>query len=133
MLKVVFDTNIYLSAILFGGLPQRLVKEALEKKFALYISQEIISEVLGVLSKKFRYPAEKLRQTEILLKDLSTLVYPQEVIKVIKKWPADNRILECAVKAKADCLVSGDKKHLLPLKQFRQITIVSAREFLKLL
>lgn len=133
MFKVVFDTNIYLSAINFGGLPQRLIKKALEKKFALFASPEIITEVLGVLSKKFNYPALKLKQVEMLIKDLTVVVYPQEVIKVIKNWPADNRILECAVEAQADYLVSGDKKHLLALKEFGGIKIISAREFSKLI
>jgi putative PIN family toxin of toxin-antitoxin system len=133
VLRVVFDTNIYISAILFGGIPQKLITHALQKQFQLFISPDIITEILSVLSKKFHFSETKVKTIELLLKDLAVIVYPKEIITLIKNHPADNRILECALAAKANCIVSGDKKHLLLLKKFRRIKIISVQAFLKVI
>lgn len=129
MVKVVFDTNVYISALLFGGLPQKLFKLAFENKFELYISPEINSEIFSVLIKKFEYSPTRARQVVSTINSITHLVHPRQTINVIKKWPADNRILECCYEAQANFLVSGDKKHLLPLKKFHSTQIVTTSQF----
>lgn len=125
MLTAVFDSNIYISAFNFGGSPLQLVVLALQDKFRLFISEEIITEVLGVSAKKFKYHPQRIKRLDTFLRDLAYVVHPSLTITKIKGWAADNRILECAFAAKADCLVTGDKRHLLPLKQFKGTRIVS--------
>ncbi len=130
MIRVVFDTNIYISALLFGGIPKQLLYFAFEDKFKLYISEEILNEISFVLRKKFKYPPNRVEQVVDSIKTVSTLIYPTQTVNVIKNWPSDNRILECCQKAKANFLVSGDHKHLLPLKKFYSTQIVTPQEFL---
>jgi len=65
------------------------------------------------------------------LMEILTLVVPQLKINEIKYGP-DNRILECAVEGKADFIISGDKKHLLPLSEFKEIKIITASQLLKI-
>lgn len=132
MLRVVFDTNVYVSGLLFGGIPRQLILKALENQFELFISDEILTELSSVLAKKFKFSAKELAEAEDLIKTLSTTVRPRETVRKAR-WPADNRILECAVTAGADYLVSGDKRHLLPLKRYSNTTIVSPSEFWRIL
>lgn len=129
MLKIVFDTNIYISALLFGGIPQKLLIAAFENEFELYTSEEILNEISAVLRKKFSYSPPRIQQVLNSIVALTTLVHPTKTINLVKNWPADNRILECCHEARADFLVSGDKKHLLPLKKFGSTKIITAKEF----
>lgn len=128
--KLVLDTNVYISAIHFGGLPLHLINLAADEKISLFVSREIIAEILGVLRQKFRYSPAQLDQIEALILDACQLVAPQTRISTIKTDPADNRILECAMEAQADFIVSGDKKHLLKLKHLHTTPILSPRQFL---
>ena len=129
MLKVVFDTNIYISALLFGGIPRRLILQALDRHFNLYISDEIITETCAVLAKKFTYSNRQVDQVRQLLQQLAHLVQPASTVNLIKNHPADDRILECALTANANYLVSGDKQHILPLKQVKSVKIITAQDF----
>ena len=133
MIRAVLDSNVFISAIHFGGPPAKILKQSLEGKAKLFISREIIAEIVGVLRKKFTYEKEALEEIEDLLQQTCVLVEPSLVVKAIKGKPADNRILECALEAKADFIVSGDKKHLLPLKKFKGIKIVTPKKFLEIL
>lgn len=83
------------------------------------------------------YPKFKIErlQKEVFLKNLirvAILIHLKQRINIIKADSSDNRFLECAVEAKANYLISGDNKHLLPLKNFRGIKITSPGEFLEL-
>ena len=133
MLTTVFDSNIYISAFNFGGIPFQLVVLALQGEFKLFISEEIVTEVLAVSAKKFKYNQQKIKRLDAFLRDIAGVVHPGMTVTTIKGWAADNRILECAVEANAHYLVTGDKKHLLPMKQFKGIRIVSPQQFLRIL
>lgn len=128
-IKAVFDTNIYISAIIFGGNPRRCLELARDKEIELFSSKSILLELAQKLQKKFRW--NKI-ETEDVIQGLSAfvkLVEPKMRINVIED-KADNRILEAALEAKADYIVSGDKKHLLSLRRFKNIPIISSKEFL---
>jgi len=131
--RIVLDTNIIVSAIQFGGLPAEILRLGLADEIKLYISKEIIIEVIGVLRKKFNYEREVLKEVVELILGTFTLVTPKERVRIIKNQPADNRILECGLAAKANYVVSGDKKHLLSLGRYRRIRIISVKEFLEVL
>lgn len=132
MKKVVLDTNIIISAILFGGKPQEILLLVLKGKIWNFISRYILEEVRGVLRKKFSFSEEKLDKIEWLLGECSIVVEPDFSLAKIKNKPADNRILEAAVFAGADYLISGDTKHLLPLGKIKKTKIVSAEGFLRI-
>lgn len=131
MLKVVFDTNIYISAIHFqGSVPRKILELADAGHFHLLISKQIIAEVRGVLRVKFKYDLARLDLAEELIISISQVVDPRIKIKFIKEDPDDDKILECAVEGKADFVVSGDR-HLLEIKEYKGIKIISARNFLE--
>jgi len=133
--KVVLDTNVLISSLLKPKSKARdIYRLALRGEIELYTSVDLINELSRVLEyPKFGF--EKL-QKEVFLKNITRvatiLVNPGLKINVIKEDPPDNKFLECAVEAKVDYLISGDNKHLLPLKNFQGIKIISPSEFLKL-
>jgi len=132
MTKVVLDTNIYLSGLIWPeSLPGQVLKLARKRRIEVFCSRFILDELKKILSIKFDYPQEfSQRYIEELLKFVK-IVKPQVAISVISKKDDDNRILECALKAKADVLISGDRKHILPLKKVDGTQIISAREFIR--
>jgi len=133
--KVVLDTNVLISSLLKPKSKARdIYRLVLRGEVELYISVNLISELSRVLEyPKFKF--EKL-QKEVFLKNLmkvaTVLVDPKLRVNVIKEDPPDNKLLECAVEAKADYLISGDNEHLLPLENFQGIKIINPSEFLKL-
>ncbi|MFA6250074.1 MAG: putative toxin-antitoxin system toxin component, PIN family [Candidatus Shapirobacteria bacterium] len=133
MTKVVLDTNIIVSAIVFGGKPREIMDKVVLGGLRGYISKFIIYEVRAVLGRKFDFSSGALDKVERLLLEDFELVEPKKEFKKIKQLVADNRIVECALEARADYLVSGDKKHILPLKRVGKISLVSAEEILDIL
>ncbi len=128
--KVVLDTNTYISAILFGGKPEKIRKLSKEGKIELLVSEAIIAEVAEILRKKFNWESWQISQMIDEIRETATLVIPNQTLSIIKKDEDDNRILECAVEGKAHYIISGDKRHLLPLKEYQGINILSPAEFL---
>ena len=131
MRKVVLDTNVLISAIVFGGKPRDVFNRIIKGQIRLAISKDILDEMEGVLSgKKFQYPEQVIRSIRNALEDFAEFVTPQKAVKKIKDDPDDNRILECALESGAQLIISGDH-HLLELKQYRNIKILSPSDFLR--
>ncbi len=131
MIKVVLDTNIYLSGLIFpGSAPEEVLNLGRKRQILVYISPFILSEIKNILISKFDYSDDYAKKlTDEVLK-FTVLIQPITKINIIKENKDDNHILECAVAAKADFLVSGDKKHILHLKKIKDTKIISAKEFL---
>src|SRR3989344_1957162 len=129
--KVTFDTNIFISAILFGGNPRQCLELAREGVIELVVSKAILLELAGKMGNKFLWEEAAVESLIEGIAGFAKIIIPEEQLDIIKEENADNRILECAISAKADFIVSGDKKHLLSLKKFRGIEIISARQFLE--
>lgn len=130
MLKIVADTNILISAIIFGGVPDQILNLVREQKIKLLTSDAILYELADVLSKKFKFPLWRIEQALLEIKDIATIIFPKHHLSIIKKDESDNRILECAIKGKVQYIISGDKHHRLPLKKYRGVKIISPAEFL---
>ncbi|MHB8859883.1 MAG: putative toxin-antitoxin system toxin component, PIN family [Thermoleophilia bacterium] len=134
MYKAVFDTNVYVSAAAFGGKLEILFRLSWgsHRRFRLYTSNDILKETVRVLaSDKFRFTREEISDTIATIVDAADVVEPKTKITVLSDDP-DNRILECAVKTKADFIVSGDS-HLVSLKEYKGIPILKPAQFLALL
>lgn len=136
-LKIVADSNVLVSALLWVGIPHKLIKLAENKTITIYISLPIIEEISEVLVRpKFMERIKELKTTpeEIVESLLSSVevVHPAVSINEVESDPDDNKILECAVTANADYIVSGDP-HLLELKSFRGIPIVTPRKLIEVL
>lgn len=128
--RVVFDTNIYISAIVFGGSPRILLEMARSKDIELYTSKAILLELSRKLIEKFDWDTESTSEVISGIGVFANVVSPSKKLHVIKQDDTDNRILECADVSKADFIVSGDKRHILPLKKFGKTRIVTPSEFL---
>ena len=115
-MKVVFDTNVLVSALVFPG---GRGEEALRR---------IVDELLGVLARKFSRSAEELAHVAVFISELATTARPGRRLKVLRDAP-DNRILECAVAGRADAIVTGDHA-ILALREFQGIRLLSLRDYL---
>jgi uncharacterized protein len=131
VLRVTADTNIYISALNFGGMPERFLRLAEAGGIQLITSDAILTEVGKVLrGDKFAWPEEEIDKALRQLSRFSERVQPTHTLDIITVDPPDNRILECADAGRADYIVSGDH-HLLRLKQHGNAPIVRVADFLK--
>ena len=129
-LKVVIDTNVFISALNFPGIPREILKLLRRGEIELYISPFILGEIKRILLDKFGWSEQRIEKALNLINKRTILIWPKIKVSVIKEKDDDNRILECAVEANVHFIISGDKRHLLPLKEFRGIKIISPSEFL---
>lgn len=128
-MKVVFDTNIYVSALVLPrSQAASAVTRIIDEVDELIISKAIIDELLGVLARKFSRDADELARVAVFLTDLAAVVRPRRRLRVLTDEP-DNRILECALTGDADAIVTGDGA-MLELEIFRGIRLISLREYL---
>jgi uncharacterized protein len=133
LIRIVVDTNILISAFLFGGKPEMVLERALLGHVSLVASRDILNELEGVLcGKKFRYPPEIARSIVREFETMCEIVAPTRSLAVVKADPYGNMVLECAVEAKVDYVVSGDS-HLLKLERLEDIPILSPAQFLEAL
>ncbi len=128
-MRVVLDTNVLISALWFGGQTQKLWKLVESGKIENVVSPPILRELAEALLSKIGLPLSDVEKLVSAVKDISFLVRPKRRVWVIRTKETDNRILECALEAKVDVLVTGNMKHIRRLGQFRGIPILTPREF----
>lgn len=134
-MRVVADTNVVVSGLFWRGAPRQLLDAARAQLIDLYTSPALLAELSDVLLRdKF---AERLAAAEVDSNDLvmgyaalAKVIKPADFISIIIDDPDDNSVLECAVAAHADAIVSGDN-HLLNLSSFRNMPILTANQLLK--
>ena len=127
-MKVVFDTNVLVSAFVAEGLCSVLLRRASQKEFFLIVCSKILDEFERVLSKKLKTSYTLIKEAVQLILEVSQLIEPTAPIQPFCRHQDDNEILTCAVSAKADYLVSGDND-LLEIRCFSGVRIISPREF----
>ena len=128
-MRVVFDTNILVSALVFpGGRGDAALRRVIARTDQLVMSKPILDELLDVLSRKFAREAEELAHVAVFVSELAMVVAPKRRLRIVQDDP-DNRILECALAGHAEAIVTGDKA-LLALKSFRNIPMVTLRAYL---
>lgn len=127
--RIVVDTNIYISAIFWGGKPRELIDLGRDKRIHIFTSLEIENEIAKKLRTKFRLHHEEINQ---ILLDFMTFTVPVKVtttIEAVREDPEDDKFIECAILSRANYIASGDK-HLLDLKEYSGIRILKASEYL---
>jgi len=135
MIKVVLDTNVFISGLLWHGTPRKILRAADEERLFLFTSRELLEELANVLQRqKFKsfLSRRKLDYKDALVQvvRLSRLVVPKPFsAPVVIQDPSDDKVLVCAVTAGVDRIVTGDA-HLLDLKEFRGIPILTPTAFL---
>jgi putative PIN family toxin of toxin-antitoxin system len=134
-LRVVLDTNIYISGLIFGGVPGEILAAAVAGSFILCVSDVIRDEVVSTLKRKFQMSDDFIRAGCEPLWEAALEVSPATQLALVATDPDDDRILECAVDCRADVIVTGDD-HLLTLfnsplpPAIARIRILSPRQFL---
>ena len=132
-MRIVLDTNVIVSGLNFPGNERMVLELALRGRFELFLSWFILGEVSGVLTRKFGWDQERAIRAVSALQNAATIVEPPRLAEVIEGNHPDNRVLECAVAVNADYLVTGDRRHLLPIGVHRGVSIVNAPRFLSAL
>jgi putative PIN family toxin of toxin-antitoxin system len=131
-LKVVFDTNIFISAFVIpGSKAEEVYVDVLRGSFILCSSVAILTETAQKLREKFGWPEDTVTRLLKTVAKVAMIVKTRSHLHVLSDEP-DNRILECAIEAKADFIVTGDN-HLLSLKQYQNIKMVKLSDFLQIL
>jgi len=133
-MRVALDTNVLVSALIGKGKPTKFVRNVLQKRIELLTSKPILDEFVEVIARpKFLDYVDESEVKDFLqlIVDVSTVVDVRSKFNVIADR-SDNSILATAYDGKADYIVSGDK-HLLNLREFRRIKIVTVDQMLKIL
>jgi len=131
-LKVVFDTNIYISAFVIpGGNAEKAYLHAIDGDYELCTSVAILAELARKLEGKFDWEKRNIVQLITSISNVAAVLKTEPWLKVLSDDP-DNRILECALKAEANFLVTGDK-HLLKLRSYENFEIITLSAFLRML
>jgi putative PIN family toxin of toxin-antitoxin system len=128
--RITADSNIYISALNFGGKPLEVVELARAGEIELAISNAIMTEVSRILYQKFHWAPEDISDLVEQLLDFCKYVQADYTLDVVPTDPDDNRVLECALKARSDTVVTGDTD-LLALGNFRGIIIRTPSDFLR--
>lgn len=133
--RVVFDTNVLVAAHNWpGGMADRAYWLVRRGAAELHTSAFILGEMDRILREKFDWEDDRVARAVAQIRRISASVHePEERVDVIEGDPTDNRILECALAAEAEFLVTGDKKHLLPLGSFRGVSVIGLRDFVAML
>jgi putative PIN family toxin of toxin-antitoxin system len=128
--RVVFDTNIYISAFITpGGRGETALLQAIGGRIELFTSVPILTELAGKLRKKFHWDDGHITAAIRHVAAVATVIRPVERLAVLADEP-DNRILECALAAKAALIVTGDH-HLLALGSYQNVRVITLAELLE--
>ena len=133
MLRAVYDTNVLISAFISRGSAEVLFRAVLSGEVVLITSEDLLAEFREVLGRgKFGFSTQQVDRMVRVVRGAVIVVKPRQRIRIITQDPDDNLVLECAFSGGADYVVSGDK-HLLDLGKYRNIRIISVKEFKKFL
>ena len=132
-MRVVFDTNVFVSTVIKpDSLPAFAFSLTRYDGARLLVSNAIFIELQRVLLEKLNIDPKKAMSFLDMLAKRAESVSPRHALNVVHADPSDDRILECAIEGKANAIVSGDR-HLLDLKKFRRIPIITVREFIDII
>ncbi len=130
-MRVVFDTNVFISAFVIpGSQGERAFFLARERRFELCTSVAILTETAGRLREKFDQDEGDIKEALRQISRAAVVVRPSRTLTAVED-KADNRILECAVEAQVDLVVTGDR-HLLKLRAFEGVPVIRLADFLRL-
>lgn len=130
-MRVVLDTNVIVSALVFGGTPQVILDLVSEGEIELVISPSLFVELAGVLEDKFHFSPQRVEQHLADLWAVAHVVTPRLTVHVFGgKDEPDNRVLECAIAGHVNAIVTGDNR-VLRRKRYQGIPILNPTQFLR--
>ena len=132
-MKIVLDANIFVSSFFWGGNPRMVLERVIAGKDKLFITKEILDEVKEVMRRpKFHADIERIDYFIKLIDEISNEVIPKYKITNGSRDKTDNKYLECGISANVDCIISGDV-HLLELMEYKNIKILTAKNYLEII
>jgi len=135
-MKIVLDTNIWLSGLFWDGEASKLIELIEKRKFEVFVSNEVLNEIVDVLNKESKFQRfleskeQKISDLIRTILSIGSLISVKSKLDVVKTHEADNRILELAVDSRANYLISYNR-HLLDVKEFKSIKIIDPGMFLE--
>lgn len=132
MIRVVIDTNIFVSGIFWeGNFCSKIIDLWRYSKVTIISSLEIIEELGETLRDfKIRMPEDMIKEWQNKIIENAIIVEPKEKLNIVKNDPKDNKFFEAALAGNANYIISQDKKHVLSIKEYKGIKTVSPEEFL---
>lgn len=120
------------SAFIAAGPPSRLLEEAIDGRLELVLFEPVIAELERVLTEKFEFEPQRWSEVETLVRELAveSVNAPADLAEAVTGDPADDLILACAIEAGVEVLVSGDRKHLLPVGERGGVRILTPQALL---
>lgn len=130
--RALCDTNVLVSAFIAGGPPSRVIEAAIDGRIELVLADPVLDELDRVLAVKLGFEPERVREVRALLSDLASarVGAPAGTPEAVTGDPDDDVILACGVQAGAHVIVSGDRRHLLPIGEYRGIRIIAPQTLL---
>jgi uncharacterized protein len=130
--RVLCDTNVLVSAFIAGGPPSRVIEAAIDGRIEFVLADPVLDELERVLSTKLGFHANRLREVTTLLSELASarVAVPSTTPEPITGDPDDDVILACGVDAGVEIVVSGDRRHLLPVGEYSGVRIVTPQVLL---
>jgi uncharacterized protein len=130
--RTLCDTNVLVSAFIAGGPPSRVIDASIDGRIELVLADPVIDELERVLTLKLGFEPERVRDITALLIDISVarVDAPTQPVEAITGDPDDDVVLACGVNADVQIIVSGDRRHMLPVREHRGIRIISPQALL---
>ena len=129
-MKIVLDANIFISSFFWGGNPKAIVERIISGIDELFITKEILDEIEEVIRRpKFHADNDMINYFISSIEEIGNKITAQKLVKIGSRDRSDNKYIECGIAANTDYIISGDI-HLLELKKYENIKIVSAKDYL---
>ena len=131
-MKIVLDANIFISSFFWGGNPRTVLERAIAGIDELFITKEILDEINNVIVRpKFHADADEINYFINSIEEISNKIIPRKRIDNGSRDKTDNKYIECGITAHANYIISGDI-HLLEIKEYETVKIVTAKEYLEI-
>ena len=131
-MKIVIDTNIFVSSFLWKGNPRKIIDRVTSRIDRLYITDEILFEIKKVmLRKKFNLNEHIVDNYINTIKYFSIKIFPENIIESISRDKDDDKFLKCGIEGNVDYIITGDL-HLLELKNYENIKIMKPKDYLEI-
>ena len=129
-MKIVLDANILISSFFWGGNPKTIIERIISGIDEMFITKEILDEIYGVIRRpKFHADNDRINYLINSIEEIGNIITPQKLVKNGSRDKTDNKYIECGIAADVHYLISGDI-HLLELKKYESIKIVTAKDYL---
>ena len=128
-MKIVIDTNVFISSFFFKGNPRKVFDRVINRLDNLYISDYILQEIMNIMSGKFYTEKHIVDDYIKIIKNFSIKIFHNDLIENVCRDVNDNEILKCGLEGEVDFIITGDND-LLVLKEYKNIKIVKVKDYL---